>query len=80
MCDCQGLGLVARVEAPILVFDTKQVLYWPVLGQIQFCNAKPVLILNRFCIKADFVALHTGPLWEVCYEDSLSQCSPGIAI
>ena len=37
-CDCQGLDLVARIEAPILVFDTKQVLYWPVLGQIQFCS------------------------------------------
>ena len=29
-CDCQGLGLVARIEASILVFDTIQVLYWPV--------------------------------------------------
>ena len=38
MCDCQGLGLVARIEASILVFDTMQVLYWPVLGQIQFCS------------------------------------------
>ena len=37
-CDCQGLGLVARIEASILVFDTKPVLYRPVLGQIQFCS------------------------------------------
>ena len=58
-CDCQGLGLVARIEASILVFDTKQVLYWPVLGQIQFCSfdrrcktcldTKPVLYQGRFC-------------------------------
>ena len=57
-CDCQGLGLVARIEASILVFDTKQVLYWPVLGQIQFCNfdrrcktcldTQPVLYQSRF--------------------------------
>ena len=57
-CDCQGLGLVARIEASILVFDTKQVLYWPVLGQIQFCSfdrrcktcidTKPVLYQGRF--------------------------------
>ena len=60
-CDCQGLGLVARIEASILVFDTKQVLYWPVLGQIQFfsfdrrcktcLDIKPVLYQGRFlCI------------------------------
>ena len=52
-CDCQGLGLVARNEASILAFHTKQILYWSVLGQIQFCsfdrrcktclNTKPVL-------------------------------------
>ena len=58
-CDCQGLGLVACIEASILVFDTKQVLYWPVLGQIQFCSfdrrcktcldTKPVLYQGRFC-------------------------------
>ena len=58
-CDCQGLGLVARIEASILVFDTKQVLYWPVLRQIQFCSfdrgckscldTKPVLYQGRFC-------------------------------
>ena len=57
-CDCQGLGLVARIEASILVFDTKPVLYWPVLGQIQFCSfdrrcktcldTKPVLYQGRF--------------------------------
>ena len=57
--DCQGLGLVARIEASILVFDTIQVLYWPVLGQIQFCSfdrrcktcldTKPVLYQDRFC-------------------------------
>ena len=58
-CDCQGLGLVARIEAPILVFDTKQALYWPDLGQIQFCSfdrrcktcldTKPVLYQGKFC-------------------------------
>ena len=57
-CDCQGLGLVARIEASILVFDTQQVLHWPVLGQIHFCSfdrrcktclyAKPVLYQSRF--------------------------------
>ena len=51
--------LVARIEASILVFDTMQVLYWPVLGQIQFCSidrrcktcldTKPVLYQDRFC-------------------------------
>ena len=59
-CDCQGLGLVARIEASILVFDAIQVLYWPVLGQTSFVasieEAKPALILNWFCIKAGFVA------------------------
>ena len=58
-CDCQGLGLEARIEVSILVFDTIQVLYWPVLGQIQFCSfdrtcktcldTKPVLYQGRFC-------------------------------
>ena len=58
-CDCQGFGLVARIEASILVFDTKQVLYWPVLEQIQFCSfdrrcktcldTTPVLYQGRFC-------------------------------
>ena len=45
----------------ILVFDSMQVLYWPVLGQIQFCSfdrrcktcldTKPALclLLNRLC-------------------------------
>ena len=37
----------------ILVFDTMQVLYWPVLGQIQFCNfdrrCKTCLDTKRFC-------------------------------
>ena len=57
-CDCQGLGLVAHIEGSILVFDTIQVLYWPVLGQIQFCSfdrrcktcldTKPVLYQGRF--------------------------------
>ena len=51
--DCQGLGLVARNEALILVFDTKPVLYRPVLDQIQFCSfvrgCKPVLDQGRFC-------------------------------
>ena len=62
-CDCQGLGLVARIAASILVFDTMQVLYWPVLGQIQFCSldrrcktcldTKPVLYQDRFCSLTD---------------------------
>ena len=62
-CDCQGLGLVARIEATNLVFDTKQVLYWSVLGQIQFCSfdrryktcldIKPVLYQGRFCSLTD---------------------------
>ena len=57
--DCQGLGLVARNEASILVFDTKPVSYRPVLDQIQFCSfdrgcktcldTKPVLNQGRFC-------------------------------
>ena len=59
-CDCQGLGLVARIEASILEYDTIQVLYWPVFGQIQFCSFdrryKNCLDTNRFCIKASFVA------------------------
>ena len=59
-CDTvMGLGLVARIEASILVFDTKPILYRPVLGQIQFCSfdrrcktcldTKPVLYQGRFC-------------------------------
>ena len=52
-CDCQGWGLVARVQASILVFETMQVFYWPVLGQIQFCSfdrrCKTCLDTNRFC-------------------------------
>ena len=57
--DCQGFGLVALIEASISAFDTKQVLYLPVLGQIQFCSfdrrcktchdTKPVLCQGRFC-------------------------------
>ena len=63
MCDCQGLGLVARIEASNLVFDTMQVLYWPVLRQIQFCSSdrrcktcldrKPVMYQDRFCSLTD---------------------------
>ena len=62
-CDSQGLGLVARIEASILVFDIIQVLYWPVWGQIQFCSfdrrcktcydTKPVLYQGRFCSLTD---------------------------
>ena len=61
--DCQGLGLVARNEASILVFDTKPVLYRPVLDQIQFCSfdrgcktcldTKPVFDQGRFCSLTD---------------------------
>ena len=63
MCDCQGLGLVARIEASISVLDTMLVLYWPVLGQIQFCSfdkrgktcldTKPVFYQGRFCSLTD---------------------------
>ena len=61
--DCQGLDLVARNEASILVFDIKPVLYRPVLDQIQFCSfdrgfktcldTKPVLDQGRFCSLTD---------------------------
>ena len=67
MCDSQGLGLVARIEASILVFDTMQVLYWHVLRQIQFCSfdrrcktcldTKPVLYQDRFCSLTDVLPL-----------------------
>ena len=63
MCDCQGSGLVASSEASNLVFDTMQVLYWPVLRQIQFCSfdrrcktcvdTKSVLYQDRFCSLTD---------------------------
>ena len=62
-CDCHGLGLLARIEASILVFDTIQVLYWSVLAQIKFCgfdrrcktciDTKPVLYQGRFCSLTD---------------------------
>ena len=62
-CDCQDSCLVARIEASILVFDTMQVLYWPVLGQNQFCSfdrrwkpcldTKPVLYQDGFCSSTD---------------------------
>ena len=71
--DCQGLGLVARNEASILVFDTKPVLYRPVLDQIPFCSfdrgcktcldTKPVLDQGRFC-----------SLTNVCQSSSRHQC------
>ena len=67
-CGCQGLGLVARIEASILAFDTKPVLYRPVLDQIQFCSfdrrcktcldTKPVLYQGRFC------SLTTVSVWK----------------
>ena len=70
--DCQGLGLVARNEASILVFDTKPVLYRPVLDQIQFCSfdrgcktcldTKPVLDQGRFCSLTDVTAITCGSL------------------
>ena len=60
MCDCQGLGLVARIKASNLVFDIMKVLYWPDWDKSSFVasieDAKPVLIQNRFCIKTGFVA------------------------
>ena len=60
-CDCQGLGLVARIEASILVFDTMQVfciyLFWDKSSFVASIeDAKPVLIQNRFCTKTGFVA------------------------
>ena len=80
--DCQGLGLVARNEASILVFDTKPVLYRPVLDQIQFCNfdrgcktcleTKPVLDQGRFCsLTYVFVLLNTSRVigTETCMLD-----------
>ena len=82
-CDCQGLGLVARIEASILVFDTKHVLYWPVLGQIQFCSfdrryktcldTKPVLYQGRFCslTSVDIIYFALGVLhqWTIPYSN-----------
>ena len=79
-CDCQGLGLVARIEASILVFDTKQVLYWPVLGHIQLCSfdrrcktcldTKPVLYQGRFCSLTAVISqttfLNTFSFKKVC--------------
>ena len=72
-CDCQGLGLVARIEASILVFDTIQVLYWPILGQIQFCSfericktcldTKPVLYQGRFCSLTDVTLKSFYPIY-----------------
>ena len=51
----------------ILVFDTMQVLYWPVLGQIPFCrfdrrcktclDTKPVLYQGRFCSLTDVTVM-----------------------
>ena len=70
-CDCQGLGLVARIEASIFVFDTKHVLYRPVLAQIQFCSfdrrcktcldTKPVLYQGRFCSLTDGETTYKTP-------------------
>ena len=76
-CDCQGLGEVARIEAPILVFDTKQVLNWPVLEQIQFCSfdrrcktcldTKPVLYQGRFCSLTPIRQKHISTSWAVSH-------------
>ena len=69
--DCQGLGLVARIEASILEFDTMQVCidqFWDKSSFVASTeDAKPVLIQNRFCIKAGFVAwqLATGEIWAI---------------
>ena len=61
-----------RIEGSILVFDTMQVLYWPVLGRIQFCtlvircktclDTKPVLYHDRFCSLTEISYL--TPLWR----------------
>ena len=80
-CDCQGLGLVARIEASILVFDIKQFLYWPVLGLVQFCSfdrrcktcldTKPVLYQGRLCSLTDvkrrlmYIKAHLPATWCV---------------
>ena len=59
-----GLGLVARIEASNLEFDTMQVLYWPVLRQVQFCSfdrrCKTCLDAKPVCIKTGFVAWQTS--------------------
>ena len=87
-CGCQGLGLVARIEASILVFDTMQVLYWPVLRQNQYCSfnrrcktcldTKPVLYQDKFCSWTDR-AVHRAA-WSqlecVYYISSFSQNLP----
>ena len=72
MCDCQGLGIVVRIDASNLVFDTMQVLYWPVLRQIQFCSfdrrcktcldTKPFLYQDMFCSLTD-VTLDEPVTW-----------------
>ena len=73
--DCQGLGLVARNEASILVFDTKPVLYRPVLDQIQFCSfdrgcktcldTKPVLDQGRFCSLTTGCGRNVFHVWQL---------------
>ena len=78
-CGCQGLGLIARIEASILVFDTIQVLYWPVLGQRQFCSfdrrcktcldTKPVLYQGRFCSLTDVLLSDLAKCLS-CFETS----------
>ena len=83
-CDCQDFGLVARIEASILVLDTIQVLYWPVLGQIQFCSldrrcktcldTKPVLFQDRFC---SLTYVHSVGVGDGCF-DVCNQCQESI--
>ena len=69
----------------LLVFDTMQVVYWHVLGQIQFVtsieDAKPVLILNRFCTLPHpnwlWACSKTGfvPILDQPFQNQLCACS-----
>ena len=92
--DCQGLGLEARNEASILVFDTKPVLYRPVLDQIQFCSfdrgcktcldTKPVLDLGRFCSLTDgfpiTTHIHMHIFTNTFYQEHILSRQRGVAL
>ena len=65
----------------ILVFDTMQLLYWHVLGQIQFCSfdrrcktcldTKPVLYQGRFCSLTDVITFTWAKLHDTIHADKL---------
>ena len=78
-CDCQDLGLVARIEASILAFDTKPVLYRPVLDQIQFCSfdrrCKTCLDTKQVLYQGRFWSLTDGR--GVLLPDAQAAPSPG---